>query len=159
MEKNKIMKTKEKFIKEEFTELLRKLPSEQKGKWGKLNAQQMVEHMSWAFRLASGRHSEKLIYNPEITQKGYNFIMTEKPFRENTPNQLLSDEPAAVKNKNMGDAISELQSEIDYFFQVYSENSELRMINPFFGNLNFEEQVQLLHKHTTHHARQFDLVE
>jgi len=148
---------KKKILKEEFTKLLSSLPSEQKGKWGKMNAQQMVEHMSYSFRLGSGRHIEKPLYNPEITQKGYNFIMTEKPFRENTPNQLLPDEPPVCKNKNMADAIAELQSEIDYFFKVYSENQGLRTINPFFGNLNFEEQVQLLHKHATHHARQFGL--
>lgn len=148
---------KKKFIKEDFIKLLSSLQSEQKGKWGKMNAQQMVEHMSYSFRVASGRHPEKLVYNSEITQKGYNFIMTEKPFRENTPNQLLPDEPDVMKNKNMIDAIAELQTEIDYFFKVYLVNSELRTINPFFGNLNFEEQVQLLHKHATHHARQFGL--
>ena len=150
---------KKKFLKEEFPKLLSSLQSEQKGKWGKMNAQQMVEHMSYSFRLGSGRHPEKPVYNAEITQKGYNFIMTEKPFRENTPNQLLPDEPPALKNNTMAEAITELQSEIDYFFKVYSENQGMRTINPFFGNLNFAEQVQLLHKHVSHHARQFGLIE
>lgn len=148
---------KKKFLKEDFTKLLSSLSSEQKGKWGKMNAQQMVEHMSYSFRVASGKYSEKPFYNPEITRKSYNFMMTEKPFRENTPNQLLPDEPLPFKNKSMADALAELQSEIDYFFKIYSENQEVRIINPFFGNLNFEEQVQLLHKHATHHARQFGL--
>ena len=152
------MNAKEKFIKEEFTSLLKKLSSEQKGSWGKMNAQQMVEHMSYAFRVASGKHSENAQYNEEITQKGYNFIMTEKPFRENTPNKLLSDEPSPLKNANMNEAIAELQKEIDDFFSAYSANAEMRTVNPFFGNLNWEEQVQLLHKHTTHHAKQFGLV-
>ena len=58
----------------------------------------------------------------------------------------------------MADALTELESEINHFFKVYSENPLLRTINPFFGNLNFEEQVQLLHKHATHHARQFGLI-
>jgi len=149
---------KKKFLKEEFTTLLASLKPEQKGKWGKMNAQQMVEHMSYAFRVANGRHSEKAMYTPEITQQSYNFMMTEKPFRENTPNQLLPDEPMACRQKNMADALTELESEINHFFKVYSENPLLRTINPFFGNLNFEEQVQLLHKHATHHARQFGLI-
>jgi hypothetical protein len=130
-----------------------------KGKWGKMNAQQMVEHMSFAFRWANGRSQTKPAYSPEITQKSYQFMMTEKPFRENTPNQLISDEPYAWKHAKMSDAIAELQSEIDHFFEVYSGKPELRMINPFFGNLNFEEQVQLLHKHAVHHAKQFGLGE
>lgn len=149
---------KKKFLKEDLVKLLSSLPSGAKGAWGKMNAQQMVEHMSYSFRLGSGKHVEKLAYSPEITQKSYNFMMTEKPFRENTPNQLLPDVPPPVKNKSMADALAELQLEIDYFFQVYAENAGLRTINPFFGNLNFEEQVQLLHKHATHHARQFNLL-
>ena len=86
-------------------------------------------------------------------------MMSDKPFKENTPNQLLPDVPAPFKHVSMKDAIAELQKEIDHFFSVYEKNSELRNINPFFGNLNFEEQVQLLHKHATHHAKQFGLVE
>jgi len=150
---------KKKFLKEDLTNLYATLSPEAKGKWGKMNAQQMVEHMSYSFRVANGKHPEKPAYNPEITQKSYAFMMTEKPFRENTPNQLVPDEPPVWKNKNMKDAIGELQFEIDDFFKVYSGKPDLRIINPFFGNLNFEEQVQLLHKHATHHARQFGLEE
>ena len=150
---------KKKFIKEDFARLLSSLQPDAKGKWGKMNAQQMVEHMSYSFRLGNGRHPEKPAFSPEIIQKGYNFIMTEKPFRENASNPLLADEPDPVKNKSMADALVELQSEIDYFFKVYADSPGLRIINPFFGSLNFEEQVQLLHKHAMHHAKQFGLAE
>jgi hypothetical protein len=30
--------------------------------------------------------------------------------------------------------------------------------NPFFGDLNFAENVHLLHKHALHHLRQFGVV-
>ena len=149
---------KKNFLRSEFAKLLSSLQPEAKGKWGKMNAQQMVEHMSDAFRLASGRHVEKPAYSPEITQKSYQFMMTEKPFRENTPNQLLPDVPPPFKHAAMKEAIAELQGEIDFFIKTYEGNPEMRMINPFFGNLNFDEQVQLLHKHAVHHARQFGLL-
>jgi hypothetical protein len=152
------MNAKEKFLKEELTPLLSKLPPEQKGSWGKMNAQQMVEHMSNAFCWANGKSKQSPALTPEQTQKNYEFMMTEKPFRENTPNRLLPDEPFHFKNKTMQEAIAELQKEIDDFFSAYSANSEMRIMNPFFGNLNYKEQVQLLHKHATHHAKQFGLV-
>lgn len=141
-----------------FPETLRVLEPDEMGKWGKMNAQHMVEHMSEAFRLASGKHESKPVLTPEQTQKSYAFMMSEFPFKENTPNKLLPDNPVPYRNTSMKDAIAELQKEIDHFFSVYAGNSELRKVNPFFGNLNFEEQVQLLHKHATHHARQFGLV-
>ena len=70
----------------------------------------------------------------------------------------MPDEPPPLKNANMNEAIVELQKEIDDFFSAYSVNVGMRIVNPFFGNLNWEEQVQLLHKHATHHAKQFGLV-
>ncbi|HEY4798055.1 MAG TPA: hydroxymethylglutaryl-CoA reductase, partial [Bacteroidia bacterium] len=73
-------------------------------------------------------------------------------------NKLLPDEPEPFKNATMEGAIAELQKEIDDFFSVYAANTGLRVVNPFFGNLNYEEQVRLLYKHTTHHARQFGLL-
>lgn len=142
-----------------FPGTLRVLDPEAKGKWGKMNAQQMVEHMSMAFRWANGRDLQKPANTPEITERSYQFMMTEKPFRENTPNKLIGDDPAAVRHPDMKTALQELQSEIDHFFKVFAASPDMRMMNPFFGNLNFEEQVQLLHKHSMHHARQFGLVE
>lgn len=145
------------FIRSKFTQLLSSLQPEQKGKWGKMNAQQMVEHMSDAFQQASGKKGMKPFFTEEQTVKNYTFMMTEKPFRENTPNQLMSDTPAPIKNASMKEALAELQNEIDFFFQIYEGNPEMKIVNPFFGNLNFQEQVQLLHKHAMHHARQFGL--
>ena len=147
------------FLTKTFPEFVLKLKPNAKGKLGKLHAQQMVEHMSEYLRIASGKQKMEAVYTPEVTQKAYSFMMTEKPFRENTPNQLLHDIPPPGKHKTMDDAIAELRDEISDFFDAYSKNPGMRNVNPFFGNLNFEEQVQLLHKHATHHARQFGLVE
>jgi len=146
------------FLKSKFTPSLAALSPAQKGNWGKMNAQQMVEHMSEYVRIANGKHVVSPVNTPEITQKAYAFMMSEKPFRENTPNVLLPDEPAPVKQASMKDAIAELQSEIDDFFRIYSQTPGLRVTSPFFGELNFEEQVHLLHKHAVHHSRQFGLI-
>lgn len=150
---------KAKILKEQLAPLFLKLNPEQKGKWGVMNAQQAVEHLSDYVRIASGKVIEKPVLTPEQTQKAYGFMMTDKPFRENTPNQLLSDTPPPVKHKNMQDAVAELQAEIDDLFAIYAKQPDLKVPSPFFGQLGFNEQVHLLHKHLTHHARQFGLVD
>lgn len=149
---------KKQFLQSEFTKLLAQLQPEQKGNWGKMNAQQMVEHMSEYLRIANGKEKMQPVLDETLTQKMYAFMMSEKPFRENTPNQLLTEIPPPVKRATMDEALTELQNEINDFFEIYSKNPDLRNVNPFFGNLNFEEQVHLLHKHAMHHARQFGLV-
>lgn len=146
------------FLKNKFPSLLETLESGVKGKWGVMNAQQMVEHMSDYVRIASGKTPVKALYDEEVTKKMHTFMVSEKPFRENTPNQLLPDVPPPCRHAGMKDAIRELRSEITDFFNIYNEKPDLKLMSPFFGELGFEEQVHLLHKHATHHLKQFGLM-
>ena len=81
--------------------------------------------------------------------------MSDKPFRENTVNPLMPEIPAPVRSKSIKEALDELQSERYYFFDVFGANEHLTTTNPFFGELNYEMNVQVLHKHAAHHLRQF----
>jgi len=154
---NEINMSKEAFLKTELPALCGKLDANQKGKWGVMNAQQMVEHMSESFRIANGRFPHQIVLTPEQVTKAYSFIMSDKPFRENTKNQLLPDTPRPVLHESMDSAIKELRDEIAYFFRHFDENKDLRVTNPFFGDLSREEWIHGLHKHAVHHLKQFNL--
>ena len=86
------------------------------------------------------------------------FVMSDKPFRENTPNPLMPEVPAPVRNPSVEEAIKELKNEMDYFFTVFNKNNLRVTRNPFYGDLNYEQNVQLLHKHALHHLKQFGVV-
>jgi hypothetical protein len=66
--------------------------------------------------------------------------------------------PAPVKNRSAEEARQELQDEINYFFTVFEKNNLQTTRNPFFGDLNFEENVHLLYKHAMHHLKQFGVM-
>lgn len=150
------MTTKADFLKYEFVSLIRTIPAETPPQWGKMSLQQMVEHFSDSMRIASGVSLHTEILTPtENLQRVREFMMSDKPFRENTNNVLLSETPPPVRNKTMDAALDELQKEIDYFFVVFEEKRQQSTRNPFFGDLTFEENVQLLNKHAAHHLRQF----
>jgi hypothetical protein len=146
------------FLKEDMIALLSKLQSNDKGKWGKMNAQQMVEHLSEYVRIASGKVKAQIVNTGEVVKKYYDFMMSDKPFRENTPNAIMPDEPPPVKQPDMKSAIGELKNEVAHFFKTFQENPSLKTSSPFFGELTFEENLHLLHKHFTHHAKQFGLI-
>jgi hypothetical protein len=60
----------------------------------------------------------------------------------------------------MGDAIDNLEDALEAFVDSYKgPNAEpnRRVLNSFFGELSYYEQVHLLYKHANHHARQFGL--
>jgi hypothetical protein len=123
--------------------------------FGKMNVHQMIEHMSDAFRQASGLAPFDPVGDEETTEKMYRFMMSDKPFRENTPNPYLPDTPNAPVHATTHIALEHLTKAIDHFFQVYEAQPDLRILNPFFGNLNYDEWVHLLYKHSMHHLRQF----
>jgi hypothetical protein len=83
------------------------------------------------------------------------FLLSEKPFQENTINPLMATEPAPLIHKTVQAAIGTLQQEMIYFFEVFEKDTNMTTRNPFFGELNFDQNVQLLHKHAVHHLRQF----
>lgn len=143
------------FLKNEYCKLLSNLDADAPRKWGKMNVQQMIEHMSYSFRIANGRLPMEILTPAENIDRMQAFLASEKPMRENTPNPLLPDEPPAVVHATKDEAIAELKSEIDFLFEVFEKEADKTLKNAFFGVLNFEQQVQLLYKHSTHHLRQF----
>ena len=144
------------FLKHRLIPLLRQIPSDRSPQWGKMTLQQMIEHFADYTRMASGKTPYAEIITPaENLQRMRDFVMSEKPFRENTSNPLLPEVPAPVRNHSVEEALQELDSEIKFFFSVFEKNNLQVTRNPFFGDLNFEQNVQLLHKHALHHLKQF----
>jgi hypothetical protein len=146
------------FLLTELPALLTQLQTEAKGKWGQMNAQQMVEHFILSVKNASGKlNITESVNQGEALEKFRSFLFSEKQFRENTKNPLIGD-PRPVHYPSMQAAINKLQMELNYFAQVFQDNPSLTTHNPIFGDLDFEGNVQLLHKHALHHLRQFGLV-
>ena len=150
---------KEFFLRTKLVAYLQKLDPSTPPKWGKMNVQQMIEHYGGdGIRSANGRIKiEKIISPPENLQRMQEFLMSDKPFRENIKNPLLGEEPRPLRYKTVQAAIGALQQELIYFFETFEKDPKLITRNPFFGDLNFEQNVQLLYKHALHHLRQFGI--
>jgi hypothetical protein len=144
------------FLRNQFVPLLEQVPTDTPAAWGKLTLQQMIEHFADTMRIASG----KVVYNdvitpPETLDKMRAFLESDKPFRENTKNPLMPEIPAPVRNRSKEEALKELQTEIDDFFDVFEKNNMQVTRNPFFGDLSYMQNLQLLYKHALHHLKQF----
>ena len=110
-------------------------------------------------RIASGKTPHTRILTPEEhLPRIREFMLSDKPFRENTANALMPEVPAPVKNHSMEEALQELSRELSFFFDVFQKNGMQISRNPFFGDLSFEDNVHLLYKHAQHHLRQFGQV-
>jgi hypothetical protein len=145
------------FLRNEFVERLGNIDPAAKPLWGKMNVAQMIEHMSYSLRQANGRDSYTCLTPEENLPRMQAFLASEKPFRENTPNQLLPDIPEPPKKETVEAALEELKDEIEHFFKVFEEDPGKVITNPFFGDLDYSMWVQLLYKHAWHHLRQFNV--
>jgi hypothetical protein len=146
------------FITNTAPQLMLQLKSDAKGKWGVLNAQQMVEHLSDSVRIANGKRPEQLITPAEHLERVRGFMLSDKPFKENTKNVQMPDIPLPAVKSSMTEAVEELKIELQDFIKVFENKETETIMNPFFGALNFEEWTHLLNKHFEHHCRQFSLL-
>ncbi|HEY0030857.1 MAG TPA: hypothetical protein VGC65_08885 [Bacteroidia bacterium] len=146
------------FLKTEFPKLLRTLSADAKGEWGVLNGQQMVEHMAESISFATGKKIQNLYTAPELVGRMKEFAMSDKEFKPNTKNALMSETPVPILKNNMAEAIADIEKEVAAFVTFFENNKGASITNSFFGDLNFEEWTHLLHKHAVHHCKQFRLL-
>lgn len=152
------MRNKKHFLEQEYIPLLLNLNPFSKGKWGLMNAHQMVEHMMFSFRLANGKLKvDKLLSLEENIPKLQAWLLSNKLMKENIQNPLIPSIPPQPIYVNYNDSILHLEFEIKKMFEVYSKNSDLTILNPFYGYLTLELNVNLLFKHSIHHLRQFGI--
>lgn len=149
-----------KFITEDYIPLVKNLQPGAMGKWGKMNAQQMIEHVGLFFLVSAEKLRLELAVPEEHLPKYREFLYSEKQFRENTkaPASILGDEPLPLRFASMEEAIDKLKKSIDGFVEFFKNNPDKKTLHPAFGELNFDEWILLHYKHVTHHLRQFGLM-
>ena len=151
---------KNEFLKTRLCPLISNLQATQHGNWGLMNAQQMAEHLTAFFKISTGRLVFPLVSAPEQLPKLREFLWSDKAFRENTkgPESIIPAEPVPVFHASMEIAIAKLDKEIQLFFDLFEKDPAKKTMHPVFGELNFDDWVQLHYKHVAHHTRQFGLI-
>lgn len=149
---------KKSFLKNDIVLILRKLKGDEIGKWGKMNAQQMAEHVSAFFKVSTQRIKFPLTTPEEHLPKYKEFLFSDKEFRENTKAPVLPEEPLPLHYTSMQQALDELTKSKNDFFEFFKDDASKTTLHPAFGELNFDEWVQLHHKHAVHHLKQFGLM-
>jgi len=149
---------KELFLTQEFIPLLKKLKGDEKGNWGVLSPQGMIEHMTDSIGVAWGRIVHPVHTDENLLMKFRDFALSEKEFKPNTINALMDETPPPLRNQNITEAIAELEKEIEFLQIFHKAKPDAIITNPFFGDFNYKQWIHLLHKHAIHHLKQFNLI-
>ena len=126
--------------------------------FGKMNGQQMVEHLSLLVQISNGTFPVNEFVSDEKSARRKPFLDTENEIQVGFKAPMLSEEPYSVKFNTIEDSIDELCKQIDAFEIFFSDNPTQLITHPFFGELDFEYWKKFHVKHFTHHFKQFGLV-
>ena len=140
--------------------VLEKLQPDTTPHWGRMNAQQMVEHLTSAVRMSTGAIPVRVFTPEEKLAKAKQGLLSERPLPQGFQAPFLPPDPLPPAFGNLSEAKAALLNAMADFHAFYQkEEKDFRLPHPIFGPLNYEEWIVFHNKHFRHHLSQFGLVE
>jgi hypothetical protein len=126
-------------------------------RWGRMTAQQMVEHLEWTFACSAGTRAVDC-YIPEAHRPKYlTFLSHDGPTPQGFENPALTSGLPALAHGDFSAATAALKRAVDIYLSLAgSEPAALRM-HPLFGPIDAEQWSRTHYKHVRHHFTQFGL--
>jgi len=135
------------------------LKEETPAKWGKMDAQDMVEHLGNTLQMTNGKRIATLrVSEEEAAANKERFIYTSVEMPLGIKSSSMGENPDPYKFSSLHEAIVELQKQLDDFEFYFANNPEATFIHPRHGALNHSEWIIFHNKHFTHHFKQFGLL-
>lgn len=140
---------------------LGKLTNNTKPKWGTLSPQEMVEHLEYTYRIASGEIQDFDISTPEkILEKVHATIYNyDKMPREYDFPLAEKSQIKELKHPDLDMAKEKMLEARVQYLQFFKDHPEAILKNIVFGELNKYEWYLLERKHLNHHFEQFNLLD
>lgn len=146
------------FLRETALSTIRNLDETVAPRWGRMTAQQMIEHLLWAVELSNGRvHTECLVPDAQLPRMK-RFLHSNRPGPRDFPNPALTRGLPPLRHANLADATAGFGRELEHFLSAHQEPARL-FTHPLFGALTHEEWHRTHYKHLHHHLEQFGLIE
>jgi len=144
---------------EKLKETLAQLEAKAPALWGKMDAQQMVEHLNLVLEISNGT-LDVVIYTPEkYIEKSQAFLMSQEPLPRNFVAKFIPEEPITHKNADLKSAVEVFLNSAEKHQKYWHEKDAENRNHPVFGNLNKTMWDCVHNKHITHHFIQFSLIE
>jgi hydroxymethylglutaryl-CoA reductase len=145
----------------EFTEMLavlNGLTPNQKPLWGKMKAQEMVEHLSDMLMMSRGTGNFTIDVDAETIARRQQFLSSDKEMAKNIA-VPFTKEIIELRHDELELALDEFADEWINFTEYYENNPSASVIHPYYGDLDFNLWLKMHDKHFTHHFKQFGLIE
>ncbi len=128
-------------------------------RWGRMTAQQMVEHLLWSFEVSTGRTRVACPVPEERRPALRAFLHHDRPTPQGFMNPLLEEGLPALRFSQISEAVAVLSLEVERFLEQVVTSPGAVHTHPVFGPIGVEEWSRAHFKHCCHHLLQFRLIE
>jgi hypothetical protein len=126
--------------------------------WGKMAAEQMVEHLLWAFEVSTGRAQAECSFPAEQRERFKTFLYDNRPTPHDFQNPALAAGLPPLRYAGLAAATAALRVEVDRFLREAAATPATARMHPVFGPIGAEEWARSHFKHCYHHLLQFGLI-
>ena len=147
----------ESFLRTQAFGLLHALTPESAPHWGRMSAQQMLEHLESAMRMSTGDYVLPVVTPDEHLARTRAFLATEEPMPQGV---VLPGGEGLVPpvHASLAAAHAELARATERFLSGERAGG-VTPAHPVFGVLEHADWLRFHVKHVTHHLRQFGLID
>jgi hypothetical protein len=147
------------FLRTFFFGALDGLRPDSRAAWGAMGAQQMVEHLLWAFEVSTGRAVVECSVPAGQLGRMKAFLRHNRPTPHDFMNPELREGLPPLAHATLGEAIAALQAEVDHFLLQQRDDHTALRVHPIFGPIALDDWSRAHFKHCAHHLLQFGLIE
>ena len=143
---------------DKYLELLAQLTPEQKPKWGIMTTQHMIEHLIQAVQTSNGKLVLECINDRDKLATLKRYLMSNRPLPKGFVNPYIGKRLIPLKYSSFEEAKSELEKEINDYYDFFDKKPNAKLTNVTFGELEKNEWIVFHDKYFTHHLTQFGLI-
>jgi len=149
----------ETFLGQLFLDALVALRDDTPPRWGRMTAQQMIEHLAWGFELSTGRAEVECPIPEAKRERMKAFLYDNRPSPHDFVNPALAGGLPPLRYAGLAEAKAALRVEVDRFLDHVRANPGAAHTHPVFGPIGVEEWSRTHFKHAHHHLLQFGLLD
>jgi len=147
------------FLSHELIAALGGLTTAATARWGHMTAQQMVEHLLWAFECSTGRARVDCPVPESERERIKGFLYSNRPTPREFMNPALESGLPPLRFADVEGARRALGAEIGRFMDHVADRIDTLHVHPIFGPLGVDDWARTHYKHGHHHLLQFGLIE
>jgi oxepin-CoA hydrolase/3-oxo-5,6-dehydrosuberyl-CoA semialdehyde dehydrogenase len=149
----------EAFLRARLVDALAPLETGHPALWGGMTAQQMVEHLEWAFRTSTGEERVECPVPEEERRRVTPFLYSNMPTPRGFENPVLVNGLPAFRHPSLAEAKAALERAVARFSEHAAGRPDDVHVHPLFGPLDAEQWSRAHFKHCVHHLLQFGLLD